>query len=79
MILQQVIALVAAQFHLPEDAVSDETTFDELDADEMDMADILLAVESEFEIDLGEDPQTPETVSDLVDIIAQSLLVEELD
>lgn|GEM_PF-319853 len=73
MLLERVISLVSAQFHLPEQEIQEETSFDLLGADELDMAELLLAAESEFELEFSDEIAAPETVSQLVDLVEQAL------
>jgi len=74
MVLEKVIILISAQFNIDEDQISEDTTFEELGADEVDIAELALAVESEFEIELHEDEVLRlGDVSDLVKIVQTAI------
>lgn len=74
MVLEKVITLISAQFNIDEDQISEDTTFEELGADEVDIAELALAVESEFEIELLEDEVLRlGDVSDLVKIVQTAI------
>ncbi len=74
MVLEKVITLISAQFNIDEDQISEDTTFEELGADEVDIAELALAVESEFEIELHEDEVLRlGDVSDLVKIVQTAI------
>lgn len=77
MVLDKVISLISEQFHLEETQITEETSFDELGADEMDLAEIVLAAESEFEIELDEELDLGSCVSDLVDLVEAALFSQE--
>jgi acyl carrier protein len=50
---ERVIDLVADQFHVLAEEVSESSTLDMLNGDSLDGVEIIMAVEEEFEIDLG--------------------------
>ena len=67
MVLERVKALVAEQFDVEEDDVSADTTFESLHAEPDDVADFLLALEDEFDINLSDiDLDRIQTVGDAV-------------
>lgn len=73
MLLNRILSIVGEQFALNADRLSEDTTFEELGADDMDIADILLAVEGEFEIELGDAVENVENISDFVDLVEEAL------
>lgn len=78
MVLEKVITFISEQFLIEEENVSEDTTFDELGADEDDINEIVHAVEGEFEIKLHEDEIIRiSDVSDLVRIIETAIALAE--
>ncbi|MFY9198596.1 MAG: acyl carrier protein [Acutalibacteraceae bacterium] len=74
MVLEKVISIMADHLNMDEDDITEELTFEELGADEMDIAEIVLALESEFEIEiLDEEVMKLNEVNDLVDIIETAI------
>jgi acyl carrier protein len=74
MIIERVKAVVACQFDVQEDEISDSTTFEELGADSYDIADLLKALSEEFDCTI---PllcaDTVKTVGDAADCVKNSL------
>ena len=69
MVLERIIALVAEQFRMDEDELSEDTSFEEIGADEMDIADLVLAVEDAFDMDISiEEANALKTIGDLTDL-----------
>ncbi len=69
MIFEKVCQLIAEQFNVDADSITMETSFEEdLNADSVDIVDLSMALEEEFEIDeMGEeDASSIKTVGDLV-------------
>ena len=69
MIFEKLSALIAEQFNVDEDSITMETSFvDDLNADSVDLVDLSMALEEEFEIEeLSEDEVSSiSTVGDLV-------------
>ena len=51
MVLDKIIALVAEHFQMDEEDLSEDTLFAEVGADDMDIADLVMTVEDEFDMD----------------------------
>ena len=69
MIFEEVCALIAEQFNVDADSITMDTSFeDDLNADSVDLVDLSMALEEEFEIDelAEEDTASIKTVGDLV-------------
>ncbi|HZK39015.1 MAG TPA: phosphopantetheine-binding protein [Clostridia bacterium] len=80
MVLEKVIDFISTHFSIDEDEISEETTFEELGADEEDMDDLVLAVEGEFEIELHEDEVLRlNEVADLIRVIENAIRLTELE
>lgn len=69
MIFEKLSALIAEQFNVDQDSITMDTSFaDDLNADSVDLVDLSMALEEEFEIDeLSEEEVAGiSTVGDLV-------------
>ena len=71
MILEKVKAILAEQFDVDEDKISVETDLQEdLGADSLDVVDLLMSIEDEFEIEVPDDEiENLKTVGALVNYI----------
>ncbi len=71
MIYEKVVQLIAEQFGMGEEDLTEETTFEELGADSVDIMELSMSVEEEFELEeLDEEDLTAiHTVGDLVNAI----------
>lgn len=71
MVLEKVKAILAEQFDYEEDKITPETTIaDDLGADSLDVVDLLMSIEEEFEIEVpDEEIENIKTVGDLVKYI----------
>ena len=64
--------------HLDADEITESTVFEEIGADEMDIADLVMAVEDAFDTEISIDEANAiETVSDLVDLAERAVREEE--
>ena len=78
MVLDTVIELVAQQFQMDADDVTESTAFEDLGAEEMDIADLVMAVEDAFDTEISVDEANAiETVSDLVDLAEHALRTDD--
>lgn len=71
MVLEKVKEIVAVQFNVDEDELTAETSFkDTLNADSLDLVELIMALEDEFGMDV-EDDEVEEivTIGDVVDYI----------
>lgn len=69
MIFEKLAALIAEQFNIDVDSITMETSFfDDLNADSVDIVDLSMVLEEEFDIDEldEEDASAIKTVGDLV-------------
>ena len=67
MVLEKVITLISEHFLVDEEDIAEDTTFEELGADEDDISELVSAVEGEFEIELHEDEII--RISDVADLV----------
>ena len=68
MVLEKVIASLAEQFDVEEDKITEDTNLqDDLGADSLDVVDLLMSIEDEFEIEIPDDEiENIKTVGSLV-------------
>jgi acyl carrier protein len=68
MVLEKVKSILADQFDVEEDTITEETSLqDDLGADSLDVVDLLMSIEDEFEIEVpDEDVENIKTVGELV-------------
>ena len=71
MILEKVKAILSEQFDVEEDTITPETNIaDDLGADSLDVVDLLMSIEDEFEIEIPDDEvENIRTVGELVKYI----------
>lgn len=74
MVLDKVKEIVANQMRIAVDDVHDTTSFRDLEADSLDVVEVIMAVESEFNIILPDEVvETFKNVSDLAKYIEEKL------
>ena len=75
MIFEKIRAIIADQFGMDEDEITMDTNLlEDLDADSLDVVELSMAMESEFNLDemKEEDLKGISTVGDLVDFVAHN-------
>ena len=76
MIFEKLAALIAEQFNIDVDSITLETSFfDDLNADSVDIVDLSMVLEEEFDIDEleEEDASSIKTVGDLVQYLQNKI------
>ena len=71
MVLEKVVAILAEQFDVEEEKITENTNLqDDLGADSLDVVDLLMSIEDEFEIEIpDEEIENIRTVGALVSYI----------
>lgn len=71
MVFEKVKAILSEQFDVEEDTITAETTLaDDLGADSLDVVDLLMSIEDEFEVEIpDEEVENIKTVGNLVEYI----------
>ncbi len=71
MVLEKVKAILSEQFDVEEDSITPDTNLSEdLEADSLDVVDLLMSIEDEFEIEIPDDEiENIKTVGALVKYI----------
>ena len=75
MVLEKIKVILAEQFDVEEDSLKNETDLQEdLGADSLDVVDLLMSIEDEFEIEIpDEEIENIRTVGDLVNYIESNI------
>jgi acyl carrier protein len=74
MVLEKVKAIIAEEFDVEEDTINTDTTLEELGADSLDVVELVMALEEEFDIDIPEDSaENLFTVGDVVSFIKKNM------
>ena len=75
MVLEKIKVILADQFDVEEDSLKNDTDLqDDLGADSLDVVDLLMSIEDEFEIEIpDEEIENIRTVGDLVNYIEANI------
>ena len=75
MVLEKVKAILSVQFDVEEDSITPDTNLSEdLEADSLDVVDLLMSIEDEFEIEVpDEEIENIKTVDQLVKYIEANM------
>ena len=75
MVLEKVKAILSEQFDVEEDSITADTSIaDDLGADSLDVVDLLMSIEDEFEIEVPDDEiDNIKTVGELVKYIEDNV------
>ena len=75
MIYKKVRELIATQFNMDEEDITKDTSFkDTLNADSLDLVELIMALEDEFGLEVeDEDMENIKTVGDAVEYITNSI------
>ena len=73
MVLEKVKAILSEQFDVEEDSITPDTSIvDDLGADSLDVVDLLMSIEDEFEIEVPDsEVENIKTVGELVKYIEE--------
>lgn len=73
MVFEKVKQIIAEQFNISEDEITLSTAFaDDLNADSLDIFQVVMAIEEEFEIEISnDDAEKVSTVGDVVEYIKE--------
>ncbi len=71
MVLEKIKTILSEQFDVEEDTITTETTLqDDLGADSLDVVDLLMSIEDEFEVEIPDsEVENIKTVGSLVEYI----------
>lgn len=72
-VFDKVKSIIVDQLGVEEDDISMETSFEELNADSLDIVELIMALEEEFDIDIpDEDAEKMKTVGQAVEYIKEN-------
>ncbi len=74
-VLDRIVKVVSEELAISEDEITEDASFiDDLGADSLDVVELIMALEEEFDIEIpDEDAEEIGTVSDAVDYIEENL------
>lgn len=71
-LLEKVVALVADKLNVSADEITPETTFEDLGADSLDVVELVMALEEEFDLEISDDDADKiASIGDAVDYIKE--------
>lgn len=74
MVLEKIKSIIAEQFDVDEESLAAETTFEELGADSLDIVELAMGIEEEFDLEIPEEKiDNIVTIEDLVRYIEKKL------
>lgn len=75
MILKNIISIVSDIIDVPQEEINEQSLiYDELDADSLDMSQVMLALEAKYEIEIeSDDFMDFETIKDIVSYVESKL------
>lgn len=74
MVLNEVKKIIAAQMNISVESITEETTFYDVEADSLDVVEVIMAIESKFDIILPDEAvETFKTVGDLAKYVDNQL------
>ena len=77
-IAKKVVGIVVEQLDVTEDQVKEDTRFvDDLGADSLDIAELVMEFEDQFDVNIPEDEEGIQTVGDAVNFIEQLIKKKE--
>lgn len=72
-VFEKVKAIVAEQLGVDEATITPKTSFEELDADSLDIVELIMALEEAFDLDIpDEEAEKIRTVGDAVNYITEN-------
>lgn len=73
-VLAKVRSLVSEQLDIDEDKITPETTFEEIDADSLDVVELVMALEEEFDMEIADEAvENIKTVADIINYIEENI------
>lgn len=74
MVLEKIKALIAEQFDVEEETISSDMSFEDFGADSVDIAELITALNEEFDIEIPEEyADTISTVGDAVSAVKKNM------
>jgi acyl carrier protein len=73
-VFEKVKTLIVDQLDIDEEKISRKTTFEDLDADSLDVVELVMALEEEFDLEISDEAvENIKTVADIINYIEKSV------
>ncbi len=73
-IFEKVKSLISEQLDVEEEKITLETTFEDIDADSLDVVELVMALEEEFNLEIAdEEVEQIKTVGDIINYIEKQI------
>lgn len=72
MILEKIKKIIAEQIDIEEESITEDTSFEALGVDSLDLFEIIISVEEAFDVQI-EDAEAIKTVGDAVEFVEKNL------
>lgn len=73
-VFEKVKALIVDQLDIDTEKITTDTTFEDIDADSLDVVELVMALEEEFDLEIAdEDVEQIKTVGDIVNYIEDNI------
>jgi acyl carrier protein len=73
-IFEKVRSLIVEQLDIDEDKITPETTFEDIDADSLDVVELVMALEEEFDLEIADEAvENIKTVADIISYIEENI------
>jgi len=73
-IFEKVRSLIVEQLDIDEDKITPETTFEDIDADSLDVVELVMALEEEFDLEIPDEAvENIKTVGDIINYIEENI------
>jgi acyl carrier protein len=69
---EKIIAIISEKLDIPLEVITDASSFSDLQVDSLDMVEIMMAIEDEFNITI-DDAEGIETVADITEYVRKQL------
>ena len=74
MVYEKIREIITEQFDIDDEAITPETTWEELGADSLDVVELMMAAEGEFDLEIDDEKaEKIRTVGDLVNCIKKEI------
>ena len=75
MVYEKIAEIIAVQFNVEESSINKDTSFrDDLNADSLDLVELVMAIEDEFDLEVEDEAMEDiETIGDVVESIEREL------
>jgi len=73
-VFEKVRALIAEQLDIDEEKITLDTTFEDIDADSLDVVELVMTLEEEFDLEISDEAvEKIKTVADIINYIEENI------